>query len=91
MKLFAIALLARKSEKVFERFETIPAVVAADSEREAGKEAKREARKTYPKSDGWLITGTVIEIDYARLLETIMRTEDEIALSLSGESSKRIH
>ena len=91
MPLFAVALLARKSDGIFERLESIPALVAANSEREAGKEAKREARRTYPKSEGWRIVGKVIEIDQAKLLQTIFTMDDETALLSLTESSGRIH
>ncbi|HZS45365.1 MAG TPA: hypothetical protein VFC63_09710 [Blastocatellia bacterium] len=91
MRLFAIAMLARKSEGVFERIEMIPTVVAASSEREAGKEAKREARKTYPKNEGWTILGKAIEISHANVLQGIMTTEEDGVLSLSKEVSERIN
>ena len=91
MPLFAVALLARNSDGIFERLESIPVLVAANSEREAGKEAKREARRAYPKSEGWRITGRVIEIDQAKLLHMIFTVDDETALLSLSESLERIH
>ena len=91
MRLFAAALLARKNEGVFDAIDLIPVVVAADSEKEAGKEAKREARKTHPKDQGWSIVGTVVEIDPEKLLEVVIGSEYETTLLLPIKMSQRIH
>ena len=91
MRLFAAALLARKSAGAFELLETIPVIVSANSEIEAGREAKREARKIYPKNKGWQITGRVIEIDQTQLLEKIITKEDEINNLATTRNSGRIH
>ncbi|HZS48395.1 MAG TPA: hypothetical protein VFC63_25215 [Blastocatellia bacterium] len=89
MRLFAAALLARKSEGGFELIEPMPVVVTADSEKEAGKEAKRQARKTYPKDQGWHIVGRIVEIDHTKLLETIITSDDETTRLFPNRSSGR--
>ena len=91
MPLFAVALLARKSEGIFEWLESIPVLVAANSEREAGKEAERKARRAYPKSEGWSILGKAMVIDQATLLRMILTADDETALLSLTEDSGRIH
>ncbi|HZS45318.1 MAG TPA: hypothetical protein VFC63_09475 [Blastocatellia bacterium] len=75
MRLFAAALLATRRKGQFQTSEHIPLLVVANSEIEAGKEAKRKARKTYPKNEGWQIVGRVVEIDHSRLLEILINAD----------------
>ena len=91
MPLFAVALVVRKSQETIELLKAIPVLVAADCERDAGKEAKREARKTYPKSEGWHIVGKVVEVDRSKLLQMIMTNDNHSVFSLSSKASETIH
>lgn len=75
MNIYAFAIIASRNEIAWDRTEVMPIVIAADSPEVATTKAEEQARRKYPKSHGWNIKTSMVQIDQDELLKTIGDSE----------------
>ena len=71
MNIYAFAIIASRNEIAWDRTEVMSIVIAADSPEVATAKAEEQARRKYPKSHGWNIKTSNVQIDQEELLRTI--------------------
>ncbi|HZS44851.1 MAG TPA: hypothetical protein VFC63_07080 [Blastocatellia bacterium] len=71
MNLYAFAVTASRNELAWDRTEVMSIVIAADSSETAAEKAEEQARRKYPKSHGWNIKTSMVEVSQEELLNTI--------------------
>jgi len=75
MNIYAFAIIASRNEIAWDRTEVMSIVIAADSPEVATTKAEEQARRKYPKSHGWNIKTSMVQIDQDELLKTIGDSE----------------
>ena len=71
MNIYAFAIIASRNEIAWDRTEVMSIVIAADSPEVATTKAEEQARRKYPKSHGWNIKTSMVQVDQEELLKTM--------------------
>jgi hypothetical protein len=71
VNIYAFAIIASRNEIAWDRTEVMSIVIAADSPEVATTKAEEQARRKYPKSHGWQIKTSMVQVDQQELLRTI--------------------
>ena len=75
MNIYAFAIIASRNEIAWDRTEVMSIVIAADSPEVATAKAEEQARRKYPKSHGWNIKTSMVQVDQEELLKTMGSSE----------------